>query len=736
MTLNPVSKSKYIKSDLSIIKDKNLQKIIKELGFNSLYPIQELALSNGLLKEKDLLITSPTASGKTLLTIMAAIKIIEKGKKIIYLSPLKSLANEKYQDFLELKKINFDILVGHKKNKKKSKDLVIKIANSDYNSSGNDLIDANIIVLTNEKLDSLMRYNTDLLSNVGLFIIDEVHLINDRERGPTLEMMITKIQQFYSDSQILALSATISNAEDISNWLNCVLIKNNWRPTNLIEGVYDSGVVRMNNNKKFKIKNYSSVNSAPIDIAMDSIQDGGQVIIFAETRKRAVTLAAKSVEPLFQLLSDKEKQRVSKISSQIAKNSDGADITKNLVQLVSKGVGFHHAGLSNSIREKLENSFRERSIKLLISTPTLAAGVNLPARRVVLSSILRYDFEQGANLPISVLEYKQLSGRAGRPKYDTYGESIIVSESGINSDDVYDHYVLGEPEPITSKLANEKAIRFHLLSTISTIPGIKKSELINLFMNTLFAQNYRKSTISFKIDTMLEHLIESKFIKSKKDRFLATEFGKQTSLLYIDPLSAIEFRDTLNLMKSNDTDSNHTLGMLHLLSNSTDFYPKLSLRKRDYEIFNRIINSHSSELIYEIDEFNSSRSFLALHEWINETNERDLSDRINIDPGDMHRISESAEWLCHSLYELTKIFKHDDILLNEIFDLKTRIKYGVKKELLPFVKIENIGRKRARSMYDAGITDINKLKSIPEDKLSNISKIGISVAKKIKKTIR
>ena len=736
MTLNPISKSKYIESDLSIIKDKNLQKIIKELGFNSLYPIQELALSNGLLKEKDLLITSPTASGKTLLTIMAAIKIIEKGKKIIYLSPLKSLANEKYQDFLDLKKINFDILVGHKKNKKKSKDLVIKIANSDYSSSGNDLIDANIIVLTNEKLDSLMRYNTDLLSNVGLFIIDEIHLINDRERGPTLEMMITKIQQFYSDSQILALSATISNAEDISNWLNCVLIKNNWRPTNLIEGVYDSGVVRMNNNKKFKIKNYSSVNSAPIDIAMDSIRDGGQVIIFAETRKRAVTLAAKSVESLFQLLSDKEKQSVSKISSQIAKNSDGADITKNLVQLVSKGVGFHHAGLSNSIREKLENSFREGSIKLLISTPTLAAGVNLPARRVVLSSILRYDFEQGANLPISILEYKQLSGRAGRPKYDTYGESIIVSESGINSDDVYDHYVLGEPEPITSKLANEKAIRFHLLSTISTIPGIKKSELINLFMNTLFAQNYRKSTISFKIDMMLEHLIESKFIKSKKDRFLATEFGKQTSLLYIDPLSAIEFRDTLNLMKSNYTNSNHTLGMLHLLSNSTDFYPKLSLRKRDHEIFNRIINSHSSELIYEIDEFNSSRSFLALHEWINETNERDLSDRINIDPGDMHRISESAEWLCHSLYELTKISKHDDILLNEIFDLKTRIKYGVKKELLPLVKIENIGRKRARSMYNAGITDINKLKSIPEDKLSNISKIGISVAKKIKKTIR
>ena len=100
---------------------------------------------------------------------------------------------------------------------------------------------------------------------------------------------------------------------------------------------------------------------------------------------------------------------------------------------MSKGVAFHHAGLAPSSREIVESSFRKGVIKLLTATPTLAAGVNLPARRVVIASILRYDSEYGRNLPISVLEYKQLCGRAGRPQYDTSGEAIIVSESGANA---------------------------------------------------------------------------------------------------------------------------------------------------------------------------------------------------------------------------------------------------------------------------------------------------------------
>jgi helicase len=751
---------------LSSLKDENLQKILSEVGYDSLYPIQEQAISNGLLTGENLLITSPTASGKTLIAIMAALKKIEKKEKVIYMTPLRSLATEKYHDFLEFNSSNLinnnkDLATVTKnidfekksltKNKKgyKKKSFIVKLAMGNYDSAGNDLLNADIVILTNEKLDALIRNDSELLSNVGLFVIDEVHLMGDKDRGPTLEMMVTKIKRFYREAQILALSATVSNSKDIAEWLDCKLIESNWRPTELLEGVYDNGIVRMNNNTRIKIKTYYNFQSLPVSVAIDSLESGGQAIIFAETRKRAASLAAKSVEGVFRLLDKDQKEKAKKSSLQMSKISDDTDITKNLIQLVSQGVGFHHAGLSQPIREIIEDSFKQGVIKLLVATPTLAAGVNLPARRVVLSSILRYDYDIGTNIPISILDYKQFCGRAGRPKYDTFGEAIIIPESGMNSEELYDHYILGTPEPVNSKLFNEKALRFHILSTISTIPGMKKSELYDLFLNTLFAQNYRKSTIVFKIDIALESLEKWNLIKSKNERYIATDFGNKTSFLYIDPQTAIEFKnelDTLNEINTNESlkaitqptqneYNNLIIKFLHLISECSDFYPKLSLRKKDMDYFYNFVNKYMDEdLLFDLTEYNCSRSFLALYEWINESSERNLSDRLGIEPGDMHRIAESADWLLYTLYEFAKLFNKNDIF-ETLSDLRIRTKYGVKQELLPLIKLEGVGRIRARALYNAGFVDIKILKSTAESTISSISKIGPSIAKKIKKQL-
>src|SRR5215204_4532992 len=726
---------------LSSLKDENLQKILLEIGYDSLYPIQEQAISNGLLRGENLLITSPTASGKTLIAIMAALKKMEKKEKVIYMTPLRSLASEKYHDFLELNSINFindnknlatvtkniDIeknsLAKNKKGEnRKNKSFIVKLAMGNYDSRGNDLLNANIVILTNEKLDALIRNDSELLSNVGLFVIDEIHLMGDKDRGPTLEMMITKIKKFYQEAQILALSATVSNSKDIAEWLNCKLIENNWRPTELREGVYDSGIVRMNNNTKIKINNYYNFQSIPVSVAIDSLESGGQAIIFAETRKRAASLAAKSVEGVFKLLDKDQKEKAKKSALQLSKISDDTDITKNLIEMVSKGVGFHHAGLSQPIREIIEDSFKQGVIKLLVATPTLAAGVNLPARRVVLSSILRYDYDIGTNIPISILDYKQFCGRAGRPQYDTFGEAIIIPESGMNSEELYDHYILGTPEPINSKLFNEKALRFHILSTISTIPGLKKSELYDLFLDTLFAQNYRKSTIVFKIDVALESLEKWNLIKFKNELDTLNEINTNESLKTITRHTQNEYNNLI-------------LKFLHVISECSDFYPKLTLRKKDMDYFYNFVNKYMDEdLLFDLNEYNCSRSFLGLYEWINESSERTLGDRLGIEPGDMHRIVESADWLLYTLNEFAKLFNRDDVL-ETLSDLRIRTKYGVKQELLPLIKLEGVGRIRARALYNAGFVDIKTLKSTPESTISSISKIGPSIAKKIKKQV-
>ncbi|HEX2014845.1 MAG TPA: helix-hairpin-helix domain-containing protein, partial [Nitrososphaera sp.] len=259
---------------------------------------------------------------------------------------------------------------------------------------------------------------------------------------------------------------------------------------------------------------------------------------------------------------------------------------------------------------------------------------------------------------------------------------------------------------------------------------MKKPEIYDLFESTLFAQQYRSATVSFKVESALEYLEQEELVKSKNDRFIATEFGRRTSLLYIDPVTAVEFREALQ-RAGRAGGGNHTLGFVHLITSSPDFYPKLSLRKKDHEELSLLIQARGDELLYELSEYDCSRSMWALCEWIEETSDKILADRMGVEPGDMHRIVEIGDWLTYSLYEVAKLIRRED-LLPEIYNLRTRIRYGVKDELLPLVALEGIGRVRARALYSAGLTDVGKVAKVPRAKLAAISKIGPAMAEKLK----
>ncbi|AIC15575.1 DEAD/DEAH box helicase [Nitrososphaera viennensis] len=692
--------------------------ILGSLGYESLYPPQEKAMAAGILDGKSVLVTTPTASGKTLVAMMAIAKTLQKGKKAVYLTPLRALASEKASDLKALEGI--DLGLGRQPK--------VMVATGDYDSSGKELAFADVIVLTNEKMDTLFRHGVEWLGEVGLFVADEVHLIGDRERGPTLEMMLTRIRKLYPDAQIVALSATVSNADEISDWLACALVESSWRPTKLVEGVYEYGSVRMGDGRTFRVQ---AGTSAPVDLAIDSLDNGGQALIFAETRKRASSLAAKAAEGVYRRLDKGAKELAAKAAAEILDKGDDAELTRTLAQLVGKGVAFHHAGLAPSSRKIVEESFKAGVVKLLTATPTLAAGVNLPARRVVVASILRYDGEYGGNVPISVMEYKQLCGRAGRPKYDTSGEAIIVAESttATSGEEIYDHYVLGTPEPLRSQLAGDRAIRFHLLSTIASVPGMKKPEIMEVFASTLFARQYRSATVQFKVESALEYLESEELVKARNERYVATEFGKRTSLLYIDPQTAVDFRDALNRVEKGRR--RHTLGFLHLVTQSPDFYPKLALRKKDPDEVSLLLQERRDELLYDMSEYDCSRSFWALAEWMEEAGDRTLGDRMGVEPGDMHRMVETGEWLAYSLYEVAKLLGRED-MLSELYALRTRIRYGIKEELIPLVALEGVGRVRARALYAAGFTDVPKVAKAPQAKLASVPKIGPAVAEKIK----
>ncbi len=692
-------------------------KFLKSQGFEKLYPPQADSVKSGLLDGKSLLVSSPTASGKTLIAMLAILSYLSKHDgKVIYLSPLRALAAEKFLEFKKLEKITL------------GKKIKVGISTGDFENIEKNLEKSNVLILTNEKMDSIIRHGTEWIEEIGLVITDEVHLIGDETRGPTLEMTLTQLKLLETKPQIIGLSATITNSDEIANWLGCKLVKNNWRPVPLSEGVCDAGEVTMSDGKTFEVER--SIRGTPIDLGVQSVKEGGQSLVFAETRTRSKSLATKAADIISQILEKKELKELEKTSKKILSENEHTELVKTLAILVKKGVAFHHAGLNQNCRTIIETEFRKGTIKLLSSTPTLAAGVNLPARRVVISSVNRYNAKVGANRPISILEYKQLSGRAGRPQYDDYGESIIVGNG--NTEDLIEYYINGEPEPIVSKITDDKSLRTHILSVVVTHPGIKKDEILEFFLQTLGGLQSRKLTIKFAIDISLRFLSSEYLIIKKGERYAATEFGKKTSMLYIDPLTATHFRDATENVSQ---DRKHTFGFLHLITNCEEFFPKFSLRNRDYESASLLIENHSSELLEPISEYDCSRSLLALQAWITESSELSLSDSLGIESGDMHRMVEMANWLSYCLREISKHVERPD-LLEELSDLRKRVVYGIREELLDLVRVKGIGRVRARILFKQGIKNLDDLAKISVNKLAEIDKIGSTLADNIKFELR
>ncbi|MBI3026471.1 DEAD/DEAH box helicase, partial [Candidatus Woesearchaeota archaeon] len=191
---------------------------ILEGEIKQLRPAQEKSVKKGLLEGRNLLVCTPTASGKTLIAELAALKSIIEGRgKAVYIVPLKALASEKYKDF----------------KRKYGKIAKVALSIGEIDSADHFLADYDLIVVTAEKLDSLIRHNTPWLANVKTMVVDEIHLLNDTERGPTLEILITILRKLLKNIQIIGLSATIGNAEELAEWLSADLVVDEWRPVKL-----------------------------------------------------------------------------------------------------------------------------------------------------------------------------------------------------------------------------------------------------------------------------------------------------------------------------------------------------------------------------------------------------------------------------------------------------------------------------------------------------------------------
>lgn len=719
---------------------KNVISRIKETDkIENLFPPQEEAIKSGYLGGKNLVLAVPTCSGKTLISELAMLKtILEEGKKAIYIVPLKALASEKYDEF-----------------KEKYGPLGIRVAVStgDFDSSDTWLQNFDIIILTSEKLDSLLRHGIQWLNSVGLCVVDEVHLLDSPERGPTLEVTITRLRQS-SNPKIIALSATINNYQELAEWLQAEAIKSDFRPVKLYKGICFNKKVKFMPKKTLKLYSKDSL----FELIAKTLSQEKQSLVFINTRKGTESAAEKIGKHIEKTLTHEEKTKLLKISKRILNTLEHTTKQcERLANCIKAGTSFHHAGLVSSQRKIIEENFKNGTIKVITATPTLSYGLNLPSHQVIIRDIKRFSSFRGMDY-IPILDIEQMAGRAGRLKYDKEGQAIIMAKTKAEAIHAWDNYINGEPERITSKLGVEPVLRMHILALISSGVTPTRKDLRDFFSKTFHSYQYRdQEQLNLILEKVLTQLTDFGFIQGTKPKTdsgfqTATELlgqenqelkptliGKRVSELYIDPLTANKLIQNLNRA---NTRPPREIGYLQTISNTIEMHPLLSIRKGDMEkINNALVKEEDSfldkvpnpwDIEYE-DYLRSVKTALMFLNWCDEMGEDLILENFNVTPGELRARLSNADWLLYSLQELALLLNHKD-LLKEIRKLRLRVKHGIKKELLPLIRLKGIGRKRARLLYNYNMKTLDDLRKAPILTLERILESKI-LAERIKEQL-
>ncbi len=677
------------------VPDRALE-IIAAGGVEELYPPQAEAIEAGILEGENVVASVPTASGKTLIAALSMLSAIERGGTALYIVPLRALASEKYQEFSEYEEAG--VSVG--------------ISMGDYESADEWLDTRDIIVATSEKVDSLIRNDASWIDDLTCVVADEVHLVDDADRGPTLEVTLAKLRRINPDIQTVALSATIGNADEIARWLDANLIDSDWRPIELRRGIHYGSALHYEDGETVELPVRAGEDQTA-GIARDTLEDGGSTLVFVNSRRNAEAAAQRLTSVSRPVLTGEEEEHLADLAAEIREESD-TGTSEKLADIVERGAAYHHAGLVSSQRSAIEAAFRERLIKVVSATPTLAAGVNTPSRRVIVRDWRRYDGSAGGMVPLSTLEVHQMFGRAGRPGMDPYGEAVLLASNHAELEELRDRYIWAEPEPVRSKLAAEPALRTHVLSTIADGFANSREELLEFLDGTLYAEqtttDHRLATVA---DRVVEYLRANEFVERDDDVLYATNLGQTVSRLYLDPMSAAEIIDGLRAGDDEPT----ALGLYHLVCRTPDLW-EIYLRSGDRERYGERCYEREDEFLgAQPSEFEEARfeDWLAalktasmLEDWANEMDEDRITDRYGIGPGDVRSKVDAAEWLLNAAERLAEELNLGSAAA--IRRAKRRVADGVSEELLDLVEVRGVGRKRARWLYDAGITSRSNLR--------------------------
>lgn len=492
-------------------------------------------------------------------------------------------------------------------------------------------------------------------------------------------------------------------------------------------------------------------NDPTIDLVLDTLRINKQTLVFVSS-KRSAEKTAEDISKKVKIDGQKKAELEQLGEEARTALSKPTKQCERLAFCLKKGIAFHHAGLVQEQKELIEDNFRTGKVKAICCTPTLAAGVDLPSFRTILKDLKRFSSPRGM-VWISVLEYEQMAGRSGRPRYDTYGEAIAIASSEKEKETIYEKYVCGTPEDIYSKLAVEPVLRTYLLSLIAAEFVTNKQEILNFFSKTFWAYQFEDmQKLESIIDRMLDMLEEFEFIRatqSKNNDFvtasemmdgkiIATLIGKRVAELYLDPLTANQI---ITCLKQAQSKTVREFSFLHMVASRLEMRPLLRVKTKEWDRIQEKLAVHVDCLLedepslydpeYE-DFLNAIKTALFFQDWIDEKDEEQLLEAYDIRPGEIRVKLDLADWLLYAAEELARLM-HFHPIIKEVSKTRFRLKYGAREELLPLLKLESIGRARARKLFNNKIKDIRDVKNADIMVLSQL--LGPTIARNIKQQV-
>lgn len=661
-------------------------------------PAQKAVIESGYLEDKsNYIISIPTASGKTVLGILPALKTILNGGKAIYAAPLLSIQNEKVKEF------------------KAFEEHGIKVGKHPSNSD--------LSVMVFESFDALTRFSWNVLREVDTLIIDEFHMIGEYSRGPTLESAITRAKIINPSLRIIALSATLKNIDEIEQWLDGKTVEHNYRPVPLNKEVLDG--------EMFNTKNKNDV---IVKIVEKAIEDNSQALSFVSTRRFTESLATYVAKKIDKKTTNEQKQKFKQVADKLLevpkkKGSLPTTTCLKLAEAAEKGVVFHHAGLFNEQKEIIEDEFRKGNILMITATPSLMYGVNLPSKYVVIRDHTRWTSNGPASIP--VFDYEQMSGRAGRPQYDDVGYSYLVAKTMDEAFDLEARYVNGEIELTNSKLIDNKdAIYKQIIAQIASSLSKNLDDLNDFFGKTLYGfqmknnpsmSMFAQDSLNWELESALEFLLQNGIIRATPEGLKTTDFGNLIAKSNYAVETAVKIKEYVSTMeKLNPAE------MIYALAETPDL-PLISFKGRKSK--DPVRDKLSECGLFAVDIGNPEATAVSLIEWIDERNEYEIENAYNV-------YSASTRRSAYEASRLVKFAKNTLEVLGNYSNLKdmdylsARLYYGVKEDIIPLVVgVKRLGRKRARLLMK---TFGDNLSEASEKELQKVEGIGPKLAGKVK----